>query len=177
MKTKFLFTLYLLLVLIPLRAQNYYVSDEATLNKYITRCSKPYKILYIFCTYCRPAKYNMSLDSLITRHNSDSIAFFPITCQRTEEWLPYIVKHSIKSYIYFVEPKDKGKRIGIFVFENPVKQASLVLEKFDSIHTKNIGAGGYIILNEKNQPIIWSDFKARKYYQDYRNLIDFIKRH
>lgn len=177
MKTKFLFTIYLLIVLVPLRAQNYHVCDQEALNKSITRCSKPYKVLYIFCTYCHPAKYNMYLDSLVSQHHSDSIAFFPITCQNTEEVLPYIVKHDIKNFIYFVKTKKNGKRIGMFVFDNPIKQACEVLERYDSTHIENVGAGGYIILDENNRPIMWSDFKEKKYSQDFMLLRNFILAH
>lgn len=160
-----------------MQAQNYYQFDEEGFDKYVRASKKPYKILYIFCTYCNPPQYNMSIDSLVIQHKSDSIEFIPFTCQFKEEGLPYIVKHGIQSHIYFVEPiKRKRKRFGFIVIENPVNDASKILERFDSVHT-NTGAGGYIILDAENRPIMWSDYKTQKDGQSFLELKEFIRRH
>ena len=177
MKRSFLSTLLLLAVLIPLQAQKYYVCGEEDLVRYVSTSEKPYRILFIFCTYCHPVQHNLSLDSLMAQHKSDSIEYFPLTCQSTQEGLPYLMKHGFQTPVYFVNRnKPKKKRWGIFVFENPVSDAVKILARFDDAHT-NIGAGGYLILDRENRPILWSDYKKKKFDQSFMELKDFIRKH
>ena len=160
----------------PLVAQNYYISDENELAQSIRACKKPYKILYVLCTYCRPAKYNQSLDTLITKHNSDSIAFFPISAEFATGGPEYLKKYGINSTVYFLNERE-AKKIWFFRFDNPVRQVSDFIKDMSHNKAIHVGAGGFVILDEDNLPITWSDYKNNKFENDYLRLKEFITKH
>lgn len=177
MKSKMFIILSLFVVFsLPIETQKAYACNADTLEAYIKGYKKPYKILYNFCTYCRSAKYNRELDSLVTTHNSDSIAFFTITGEYDQSTVKYLKKNDINSIVYFLKPKKK-KRFAIISFDNPVADVSnFILERFCKEATR-LGAGGYIILDKNNTPIMWSDYKRDKNDMEYFALADFIQKH
>lgn len=170
--------------LLPVKAQNAVLCTAGQLDSLILNNTKPYKILYVYCTYCKPAQYNKTLDSLIVAHNSDSIAFFPVTYESWNDVAPYLVKHKMENRVYMLQSEKKNKRfLFVTVGPNPVAEAADYLLKFDS-SAVNVGLGGYVILDRNNRPILHSDYKISYPVQkktgvdpDYMALLDFIRRH
>ncbi len=160
----------------PIAAQNYYNGNEKELAQCIRDCKKPYKILYILCTYCRPAKYNQSLDTLITEHHSDSIAFFPISAEFTTGGVEYLKKYGINSTVYFLNER-KAKIVGLIRVDNPVRQVSDFIRDMSDNKATHVGAGGFVILDKNNMPVTWSDYKNNKFEKDYALLKEFIMNH
>lgn len=160
----------------PLVAQNYYNSNENELAQCIRDSKKPYKILYVLCTYCRPAKYFQSLDTLITKHNSDSIAFFPISAEFTTGGPKCFKKYGIKSTVYFLKERE-AKKIWFLRFDNPVRQVSDFIRDMSHNKAIHVGAGGFVILDKDDLLVTWSDYKNNKFEKDYLRLKEFITKH
>lgn len=164
--------------------QNWKEWQPDSLSMAIRRDNKPYKIIYVFCTWCKSSCTieNYAIDKLIAEHNSDSISYWPICGDSQEEAYDYIKGYNFCIPINMIKFA-QTKRHGIITTNAAALTSNYIRDNFDKEADK-LGSGGYIILNRNNKPIKRSDYslnykyiKSRKEDHDFSSLVDFVVTH
>ncbi len=171
---------FLLLILMALGGVSYSqvrIVDNDSLKSVITASDKPYKLIYVFCDYCRPSVERFPKLLEVLKGNSD-VALFPICAQGYGEVAEYLKRNGFSETIYLINQKRKIKMIDLY---NPIKFTCKLLHKQLDIPTDKMGASDYCLLDKDNKVVLQTNWEMpdslyfgqlKEYFARFRSLPD-----
>lgn len=174
---KKVFLLLILMVLGGVAYSQVRIVDNDSLKSVITASDKPYKLIYVFCDYCRPSveRFPKLLEML---KGKTDVALFPVCAQGYGEVAEYLKRNGFSETIYLINQKRKNRLISLY---NPIDFTCKLLKKQLGLPTEKMGASGYCLLDKDNKVLLHTNWEMsdsvyfgqlKEYFARSRSLPD-----